>query len=169
MVKKIVVLLIVLMLTSIGIGTEVFYVHSFHAKWLQIVSFYSKKNLVMLGPYNHCDKENINYCRKICIKGELPINQFNSIQIILPSLISKSPWRLIETYENLNNNAVVHFSHKITKTIKLTNFNSTNNRLINLTFQALTLVQDQYEQEFMLPSSEWSINIFWLDLNKVDK
>ncbi|OBJ48659.1 DUF2771 domain-containing protein [Mycobacterium sp. 1423905.2] len=124
-----------------------------------VISAYSHGHLVQVGPYLYCNALNLNDCQEPQAQGELPVSERYPVQLSVPEVISRAPWRLLQVYEDPANTTTTLFRPESRLAVTIPTVDPHRGRMTGLVVQLLTLVVDPAGELHDVPHAEWSVRL----------
>ncbi|MDH6198350.1 hypothetical protein M2272_005009 [Mycobacterium frederiksbergense] len=161
--RTLAILAAVVVLAIAGTTVGVWRLSSSHGNQLPQISAYSHGHLVRVEPFQYCEVLNLNKCQEPGATGELPVTKDHPVQLSVPRAVARAPWRLLRVYENPIDTTASYYAPNTTLAVTIPTMDPNRGRLTGLAVQLLTLVRDEFGEEFALPHAEWSISTAWPD------
>lgn len=123
------------------------------------ISLYSHGHLTRVGPYMYCDVLRLDECQTPQTQGELPVTERYPVQLSVPQVISRAPWRLLQLYDDPTNTTAVIFRPNSRLAVTIPTVDPQRGRLTGVVVQLLTLVVDPSGELREAPHAEWSVRV----------
>jgi hypothetical protein len=128
------------------------------------ISVYSNRHSLRVGPYLYCNVLNLNDCQSPQTQGELAANDHFPVQLSVPEVIGRAPWRLLQVYEDPANTSETVFRPNSRLAVTIPTIDPHRGRLTGIVVQLLTLVVDQGQLNDIttvraVPHAEWSVHL----------
>lgn len=123
------------------------------------ISAYSHGNLTRVGPYMYCDVLDLTDCQNPRIQGELRADERYPVQLSVPEVISRAPWRLLRVYEDQANTTATLFRPHTRMAVTIPSVDRQRGRLTGIAVQLLTLALDRSGELRDVPHAEWSVRL----------
>ncbi len=145
---------VVLASAAAGVGAWVLVPH----RWIgPQISAYSDGHLTRVGPYLYCDVLDLNDCRHPQTQGQLQVGERSPVQLSVPRVIGRAPWRLLQVYEDNTTATIFRPGSRLAVTIPTVD--TQRGRLTGIAVQLLTLVRDPRGDVTDVPHAEWSVRL----------
>jgi Protein of unknown function (DUF2771) len=125
------------------------------------ISAYTHGHLTRVGPYLYCNVLNLGDCQTPQALGELPVNERDPVQLSVPTVIGRAPWRLLRVYEDPTNTTSTLFRPDSRLAVTIPTVDPQRGRLTGIVVQLLTLVLDSGGDLRDVPHAEWSVHTVW--------
>ncbi len=125
------------------------------------ISTYSRGHTTRVGPYRYCNPIDLNDCESKETQGELTVDNFDPVQLSVPSAISRAPWLLRSFYDDPRDTTLEVSRPNSRLAVTIPTVGSHGGRLNRVVVQLLTLVQDEKGDRFPMPHAEWSVHTVW--------
>ena len=142
-------------------GTGVWWLSRSHGPELPQISAYSHGHVVRTGPFTYCPVLDLNKCLQSNAGAELPVTADNPVQLSVSRAIGRAPWWLVRVYEDRDNSTSTFYPANSRLAVTVPTVDPQRGRLIGLTVQLKTMVQDQDGNQFPFPHAEWAVNLAW--------
>jgi hypothetical protein len=154
----------VVVLLSVGAGVGAWLLARRSGPQQPEISAYSHGHLTRVGPYLYCNVLDLNDCQTPQTQGELPFNEHYPVQLSVPEVISRAPWRLLQVYEDPANTATTMFRPGARLAVTIPSVDPQRGRLTGIVVQLLTLVVDDSLPDGVttvraVPHAEWSVRL----------
>lgn len=161
MTRRVAALLAVVVLASAGAGIGAWLLAHKHGPARPEISAYSHGHLARVGPYLYCNVLNLDDCEAPQAQGELPVTERYPVQLSVPRAIGRTPWRLLQVYEDPINTTVTIFRPDNRLAVTIPTVDPQRGRLTGIVVQLLTLVLDSGGELTDVPHAEWSVRAVW--------
>ena len=157
--KRAVAALLALVVTVVaGVGTWLLVRH--RGPHFPLISAYSRGHTIRVGPYMYCNVLNLNDCQTPQAQGELRVSERYPVQLSVPEVIGRAPWRLLQIYDDPTNTATTFFRPDSRLAVTIPTVDAQRGRLTGVVVQLLTLVVDDGELR-EAPHAEWSVRVIF--------
>ncbi len=123
------------------------------------ISAYSHGHLTRVGPYLYCNVLNLDDCQSPQTQGELRVSERFPVQLSVPDVIYRAPWRLLKVYEDQANTTATMFRPSTRFAVTIPPVDPQRGRLTGIVVQLLTLVVDPSGELREAPHAEWSVRL----------
>lgn len=154
-----VAVLAVAVLASAGTGTGAWLLAREHVARQPEISAYSAGHLTRVGPYMVCNVLNLNDCQRPRQQGELPVSTHDPVQLSVPQVIGRAPWRLLRVYEDPANTVSSVYRPASRLAVTIPTVDPQRGRLTGIAVQLLTLAFDPRGELIDVPHAEWSVRM----------
>lgn len=149
---------VVLVVLLVGVGVGTFLLVRPNGPRLPEISAYSHGHLTRVGPYFYCNL-NLKNCQTPETLGDLPASERYPVQLSVPERISRAPWRLLLTYEDVDNAADTLFRPNSRMAVTIPTVDPHRGRLTGIVVQLLTLLPTPSGEQGVYRHAEWSVRL----------
>lgn len=147
---------ILVILLSVAAGAGAWLLVRGHGPQQPEISAYSHGHLTRVGPYLYCNVVDLDDCQTPQAQGELPVSERYPVQLSVPEVISRAPWRLLQVYQDPANTTSTLFRPDTRLAVTIPTVDPQRGRLTGIVVQLLTLVVDHSGELRDVPHAEWS-------------
>lgn len=146
---------ILVILLSVAAGAGAWLLVRGHGPQQPEISAYSHGHLTRVGPYLYCNVVDLDDCQTPQAQGELPVSERYPVQLSVPEVISRAPWRLLQVYQDPANTTSTLFRPDTRLAVTIPTVDPQRGRLTGIVVQLLTLVVDHSGELRDVPHAEW--------------
>lgn len=148
---------ILVILLSVAAGAGAWLLVRGHGPQQPEISAYSHGHLTRVGPYLYCNVVDLDDCQTPQAQGELPVSERYPVQLSVPEVISRAPWRLLQVYQDPANTTSTLFRPDTRLAVTIPTVDPQRGRLTGIVVQLLTLVVDHSGELRDVPHAEWAV------------
>ncbi|WP_107955046.1 DUF2771 domain-containing protein [Mycobacterium tuberculosis] len=152
---------ILVILLSVAAGAGAWLLVRGHGPQQPETSAYSHGHLTRVGPYLYCNVVDLDDCQTPQAQGELPVSERYPVQLSVPEVISRAPWRLLQVYQDPANTTSTLFRPDTRLAVTIPTVDPQRGRLTGIVVQLLTLVVDHSGELRDVPHAEWSVRLIF--------